>query len=61
MITKSQARLVTMLLTGSMLSWVADAASADTINGKVLGGGQAIANSTVTLWSTSAGAPTQLS
>ncbi len=59
MITKSQARLVTMLLTGSMLSWVADAASADTI-GKVLGGGRPITNSTVTLWAASEGAPQQL-
>src|SRR5258706_3557865 len=59
MITKSQARLVTMLLTGSMLSWVADAASADTI-GKVLGGGRRITNSTVTLWAASEGAPQQL-
>jgi hypothetical protein len=36
------------------------AAAADTLNGKVLGGGQPIANSTVTLWAASGGAPTQL-
>jgi hypothetical protein len=58
--TKARARLVTMLLTGSMVSWVAGAATADTLNGKVLGGGQPIANSTVTLWAASADAPQQL-
>jgi hypothetical protein len=49
----------TTLLTGSMVCWVAGAATADTLNGKVLGGGQPIANSTVTLWAASAGAPQQ--
>jgi hypothetical protein len=34
--------------------------AADTLRGKVLGGGQPIANATVTLWSAGAGAPTQL-
>ena len=35
-------------------------ATAQTLNGKVLGGGQPIANSTVTLWAASEGAPQQL-
>ena len=60
MITKSQTKFVSMLLTGSVLSWVAGMATADALEGKVLGGGQPIANSTVTLWATSEGAPQQL-
>ena len=35
-------------------------AAADSINGRVLGGGAPIANSTVTLWAATAGAPAQL-
>jgi hypothetical protein len=35
-------------------------AAAQTLNGKVLGGGQPITNSTVTLWAASEGAPQQL-
>jgi hypothetical protein len=35
-------------------------AAADTLKGRVLGGGEPIANSTVTLWAASAGAPAQL-
>ena len=58
MITKSQARFVSML-TGSMLSWVAGSATANALEGKVLGGGQPITNSTVTLWAASEGAPQQ--
>ena len=60
MITKSKARLAAILLTASMLSWVAGAATADALEGKVLGGGQPITNSTVTLWAASDGAPQQL-
>ena len=60
MITKSKARLAATLLTGSMLSWVAGAATADALEGKVLGGGQPIANSTVTLWAAAEGAPQQI-
>src|SRR6201982_589811 len=60
MITKSKARLAAMLLTASMLSWVAGAATADALEGKVLGGGQPITNSTVTLWAAGEGAPQQL-
>jgi hypothetical protein len=60
MITKSQAKLGTVLLTCSMLSWGAGADTADALEGKVLGGGQPIANSTITLWAASEGAPQQL-
>ena len=38
----------------------AGSALATTLNGQVLGGGAAVANSTVTLWAASAGAPKQL-
>jgi len=60
MITKRQARLVTILLTGSMLRLAAGAVTADALEGKVLGGGQPITNSTVTLWAAGEGAPQQL-
>jgi len=43
-----------------MLSWVAGAVTANALEGKVLGGGQPITNSTVTLWAASEGAPQQL-
>jgi hypothetical protein len=59
MMVKSKAKLA-MLLTGGMLSWVSGPAAAGTLNGKVLGGGQPISNSTVTLWAASAGAPAEL-
>ena len=52
--------LVSILLTGSMLACGVGAAAAETLNGKVLGGGQPITNSTVTLWAASEGAPQQL-
>src|SRR5207248_10950121 len=48
------------MLTGSMLSWVAGSATANALEGKVLGGGQPITNSTVTLWAASEGAPQQV-
>ncbi len=60
MIARKKASFVTTVLVGSMLAWVAGAATADALEGKVLGGGQPIANSTVTLWAASAGAPAQL-
>jgi hypothetical protein len=59
MITKGQAKFG-ILLVGSMLSLIAGAATADALEGKVLGGGQPITNSTVTLWAASDGAPQQL-
>jgi len=43
----------------SIISGVS-AQAADSINGRVLGGGAPIANSTVTLWAASAGAPKQV-
>ena len=48
----------TLALSGLFL--LAPAYSADNINGQVLGGGAPIANSMVTLWAASAGAPKQL-
>lgn len=59
MMTKGQAKFG-ILLVGSMLSLIAGAATADALEGKVLGGGQPITNSTVTLWAASDGAPQQL-
>jgi hypothetical protein len=52
--------LATLLTIGGVLYLTSGFAAADTIKGKVLGGGQPITNSTVTLWATSAGAPRQL-
>ena len=59
MITRRQAVLVSILLTGS-ISCGAGVAAAQSLNGKVLGGGQPITNSTVTLWAAGEGAPQQL-
>ena len=58
----AKATIVTTLLTAGLIGYAAfsTAAAADTLKGQVLGGGQPIANSTVTLWAASAGAPTQL-
>jgi hypothetical protein len=44
-------------LIGGLLGWASGPAAAGTLKGKVLGGGQPITNSTVSLWATSAGAP----
>ena len=60
MIGTTKTGFVTMLLTGSMLAWASGPAAADTVRGRVLGGGQPITNSTVTLWAASEGAPQQL-
>jgi hypothetical protein len=61
MIIKSKTKFIAMLLIiGGLLSWASVPAASDTIKGKVLGGGQPIVSSTVTLWAASAGAPTQL-
>ena len=60
MIGRTKTSLVTALLTSAMLAWASGPAAADTVRGKVLGGGQPIANATVTLWSATSGAPTQL-
>ena len=60
MIARSKTSFVTTVLIGSMFAWVAGGANADALEGKVLGGGQPIANSTVTLWAAGEGAPQQL-
>jgi hypothetical protein len=53
--------IAALLLTSGLLGLTCIPGSAtDTLKGKVLGGGQPIANATVTLWSAGAGAPTQL-
>jgi hypothetical protein len=50
-------RAMAVLLSGALM---AGQTAADSINGRVLGGGAPIANSKVTLWAASTGAPTQL-
>ena len=60
MIGRTKTSFVTALLTSTMLAWASGPTAADTVRGKVLGGGQPIANATVTLWSASSGAPRQL-
>ena len=56
-----KAPIITMLLTGGVLSWTcAAAAAAVHIEGQVQAAGGPIAKSTVTLWAASASAPTQL-
>ena len=60
MIARKKTSFVTTVMAGSMFAWVAGAATADALEGKVLGGGQPITNSTVTLWAASEGAPQQL-
>ena len=57
MINKSKA--ISILLIGGALCW-AGAAAAESLNGRVLGGGKPVANSTVTLWAAGPGAPQQL-
>jgi hypothetical protein len=48
------------VLVGGMLGLASGASAADAIEGQVLGGGQPVANSTVTLWAAGSGAPRQL-
>ena len=61
MIIKSKTKFVAMLMTaGGVLFWSSGPAAADTLKGRVLGGGQPIISSTVTLWAASADAPKQL-
>ena len=50
----------TLLTVGLLGCACGTAAAAETLKGRVLGGGQPIANSMVTLWAAGAGAPTQL-
>jgi hypothetical protein len=55
----NKTKAISILLIGGALCW-ASAATAETLNGHVLGGGKPVANSTVTLWAAGAGAPKQL-
>jgi len=48
------------VLAGGMLGLASGASAADALEGQVLGGGQPVANSTVTLWAAGSGAPQQL-
>jgi hypothetical protein len=59
MVARNKTRFVTAVLVGSMFAW-AGAVTADALEGKVLGGGQPITDSTVTLWAAGEGAPQQL-
>ena len=57
----ANAKIIAMLLTAVLFVWAfGPAAAAVRIEGQVQGGGGPIANSTVTLWSASANAPSQL-
>ena len=61
MLTNTKAHFITRLLSTVVFVWACDpAAAAAQIEGQVQGGGGPIANSTVTLWSASASAPSQL-
>src|SRR5271166_7119977 len=61
MLKLAKAPIATTLLSAGLLGCACGAAAAaDVLKGQVLGGGQPIANSTVTLWAAGAGAPTQL-
>jgi 5-hydroxyisourate hydrolase-like protein (transthyretin family) len=56
-----KSQFVATLLTAALLAWACGPASAAVhIEGQVQGGGEPIANSTVTLWEASAGASKQL-
>jgi len=60
MVEFTKAPIVTTLLTAGLIVACGAAAAADTLKGQVIGGGQPIANSAVTLWAASTGAPVQL-
>jgi hypothetical protein len=60
MIARKKTTFVTTILVGSVIAWAGGAAPANALEGKVLGGGQPITNSTVTLWAASEAAPQQL-
>lgn len=55
-----KARITATLLAAGLIGCACGTAAADTLRGQVIGGGQPISNSTVTLWAAGAGAPTQL-
>ncbi len=52
--------MASILLAVGILGVPSGAAIADALDGRVLGGGKPVANSTVTLWSASSGAPQQI-
>ena len=53
--------IITLLIAGALLGWVAGPAEAAVnIEGQVQAGGGPVAQSTVTLWAASANAPMQL-
>jgi streptogramin lyase len=60
MIAKNEISFVTRALAGSLFVLIAGAVTANALEGKVLGGGKPVANSTVTLWAAGEGAPQQL-
>lgn len=61
MLTNTKTQFITKLLSTVVFVWACGpAAAADQIEGQVQGGGGPIANSTVTLWSASVSAPSQL-
>src|SRR5271166_3163911 len=61
MLKLAKAPILTTLLSAGLLGYACGTvAAADVLKGQVLGGGQPINNSTVTLWAASAGAPMQL-
>jgi hypothetical protein len=61
MLTNTRAHLILKLCTTLSFVWACSpAAAAIRVDGQVQGGGSPIANSTVTLWSASASAPSQL-
>ena len=53
-------KIASLLFTGVTFSLACGAAAADALEGLVLAGGQPVANSTVTLWAASSGAPQQI-
>jgi len=50
MILKNETSFKATALACSLLVWLAGAVTASALEGKVLGGGKPLANSTVTLW-----------
>jgi streptogramin lyase len=61
MLRLAKTPIVTALLSAGLLGYACGiVAAADVLKGQVLGGGQPIGNSTVTLWAASAGSPMQL-
>ena len=57
---KYQPKLASVLFVGGLLGLASGPAAAEALDGRVLGGGQAVAGSTVTLWAAGSGAPQQL-